>query len=721
LEHNNFDIFVSEIEKINTLDKAKQTFFEVCSNFDAKKLKLAVEFAIEAHKGQYRKSGEEYVIHPILVASITSFFSDNEDMIIAALLHDVVEDTDYEFKDIFLKFGSNVAHLVEGLTKITDIREHSLIPSSKIDEKLAKSALTFRKMLISSIKDIRVLVIKLCDRLHNMLTLQALRPDKQKRIAEETMLVYAPIAHRLGISSLKKHLEDLSFKYLLPEEYSKIEEYIKTNRESFSLKLNQFITEVEMLLSKNGLKDFEIKGRIKHYYSIYLKMQRKGISIEEVLDLLAIRVIVQDKLECYETLGVIHLNFRPVLSRFKDYISIPKENGYQTLHTTVFDNNSVFEVQIRTADMDKNAEFGIAAHWRYKLDTAIPNTDWLNNLTFENEKIEDFYELAKNDLFREDIIVYSPKFDVYTLPVGATALDFAYAVHTDIGNRAVEAVVNKKKVSLLTTLKNGDIVHIVTSDIEIPRCSWIDALKTSKAKVNVKYLCSKRLREVGNDIALNFLSTIFSLSREKVYEILTTLSLTKNIYKISEDNKVLIDVVNRISKLLSQREKFKHLFKSYKLKRYDFDNIRVFSNKAVNEIEFSFCCHPKRGDNIVGFLDSKNRKVIIHNKLCSTATELIKDEIEMVYVEWIREDTILKYRVVVALQNRKGELAKFLSDLAKMDVSIDSIELGVNSDLCQLDIEIKDKKIENVLSKLKQAYNIIEFVSKKDAYNSKLK
>jgi len=212
----------------------------------------------------------------------------------------------------------------------------------------------------------------------------------------------------------------------------------------------------------------------------------------------------------------------------------------------------------------------------------------------------------------------------------------------------------------------------------------------------------------------NFSSTIFSISREKVYEILTTLSLTKNIYKISEDNKVLIDVVNRISKLLSQREKFKHLFKSYKLKRYDFDNIRVFSNKAVNEIEFSFCCHPKRGDNIVGFLDSKNRKVIIHNKLCSTATELIKDEIEMVYVEWIREDTILKYRVVVALQNRKGELAKFLSDLAKMDVSIDSIELGVNSDLCTLDIEIKDKKIENVLSKLKQAYNIIEFVSKKD-------
>ena len=524
------DKFLEKISTINTLKEAKETLFEVCKSFDTEKIQKALDFAILAHKGQYRKSGEEYVIHPILVASITSFFSDNEDMIIAALLHDVVEDTDYEFRDIFLQFGTNVAHLVEGLTKITDIRAHSLIPSDKIDEKLAKSALTFRKMLLSSIKDIRVLVIKLCDRLHNMLTLSALKEEKQKRIAEETLLVYAPIAHRLGISTLKKHLEDLSFKYLLPQEYEKIDKYIKAHKEDFSLKLNSFISKVEMLLRQNGLKDFTIKGRIKHYYSIYLKMQRKGISIEEVLDLLAIRVIVKEKIECYETFGVIHLNFRPLISRFKDYIAIPKENGYQTLHTSVFDENSVVEVQIRTYDMDKNAEFGIAAHWKYKLDSASPNTDWLNNLTFDNEKIEDFYELAKNDLFREDIIVYSPKFDTYTLPVGATALDFAYAVHTKIGDRAKEAYINKEKKSLLTTLKNGDIVRIVTDNKEIPRCSWIDALKTSKAKINAKHLCTKRIKEIERDIALNILKAIFDIDIIKIKALLKANYLCNNIY-----------------------------------------------------------------------------------------------------------------------------------------------------------------------------------------------
>ncbi|RUM55931.1 MAG: bifunctional (p)ppGpp synthase/hydrolase, partial [Nautilia sp.] len=388
---NTFDNFIESIKSIKSIEEAKNILFEVSSNFDYKKIEKAVQFAIKAHEGQYRKSGEEYVIHPILVASITSFFSDNEDMIIAALLHDVVEDTEYEFKDILFNFGASIAHLVEGLTKITNIRANSLLPSTQIDEKLTKSALTFRNMLVSSIKDIRVLVIKLCDRLHNMLTLDALREEKQKRIAEETILVYAPIAHRLGISILKKYLEDLSFKYLLPNEYQKIDNYIKSHKESFTLKLNEFIDKVEKLLQKEGLKDFEIKGRIKHYYSIYLKMQRKGISIEEVLDLLAIRIIVKEKIECYESFGVVHLNFRPLISRFKDYIAIPKENGYQTLHTTVFDKNKIIEVQIRTFDMHKNAEFGVAAHWKYKLDSAMPNTKWLDNLMYD-EKVEDFYE-----------------------------------------------------------------------------------------------------------------------------------------------------------------------------------------------------------------------------------------------------------------------------------------------------------------------------------------
>jgi RelA/SpoT family (p)ppGpp synthetase len=476
---------------------------------------------------------------------------------------------------------------------------------------------------------------------------------------------------------------------------------------------------VEVLLSKNGISDFEIKGRIKHYYSIYLKMQRKGISIEEVLDLLAIRVLVKEKIECYESFGVIHLNFRPLISRFKDYIAIPKENGYQTLHTSVFDETNVIEVQIRTYDMHKNAEYGIAAHWKYKLDSATPNTEWLNNLTFENEKIEDFYELAKNDLFREDIIVYSPKFDTFTLPLGATALDFAYAVHTEVGNKAKEAYVNKEKVSLLTTLKNADIVRIVTADEEIPRCSWIDALKTSKAKIAAKHLCNQRIKEVEQDIALNILTTIFDIDVFKLKALIKANYLCSKIYKIVEDKNFLIDVVNKLSKTIKERDKFKYLFKTYKLKEYLFDTIRILSNKPINDIEFSFCCHPKRGDEIVGFLE--NKKVTIHHKLCSTATDLIKARSNMVYVEWIKETSISKYLIIVNLQNKKGELAKFVTELAKLDISISSIELGVESDFCKVEVEIEDKKLDKISAKLKQTYHIIEFTSLKDAYNGKVK
>jgi len=714
-----FTDIIERISNIKTIEEATTLLFEVSSSFEKSKIEKALQFAILAHKGQYRKSGEEYVIHPILVASITSFFSDNEDMIIAALLHDVVEDTEYEFKDIFLKFGANVAHLVEGLTKITDIRTHSLLPSNKVDEKLTKSALTFRKMLISSIKDIRVLVIKLCDRVHNMLTLDALREDKQKRISEETILVYAPIAHRLGISTLKKYLEDLSFRYLLPLEYQKIDKYIKENKENLILKLNSFISKVEMLLSKNGLKDFEIKGRIKHYYSIYLKMQRKGISIEEVLDLLAIRVILKEKVECYNSLGVIHLNFRPLIARFKDYIAIPKENGYQTIHTTIFDDKNVIEVQIRTFDMDKNAEFGIAAHWKYKLDTAVPNTEWLNNLTFENTKIDEFYELVKNDLFREDIIVYSPKYETFTLPVGATALDFAYAIHTDIGNRAKEVFINKQKKSLLTTLQNGDIVKIITDDIEIPRCSWVETLKTSKAKLNAKHLCNHRIKEVDGDIALNILKTIFDIEIEEIKKIVKQLYLNDKIYKIVNDKHYLLEVVNKISKEIKEKSKIKHLFKRYKVKTYIFDSIKILTNKTINDIEFSFCCHPKRGDNIAGFLE--NKKVYIHHKLCSTGINCIKEHNDMVFVEWIEENTISNYLMLVNLQNRKGELAKFLTELAKFEISVLSIELGVNSEVCKIEIEIEKQNVDKVYQKLKQNYHIIEFTSLKDAYNGTIK
>ncbi len=701
--------FNSLLEKIKKIKTIKEAFSLLLFQINTPKIEKALNFAIKAHEGQKRKSGEDYVVHPILVAIITSFFNKDEDMVTAAVLHDIVEDTPYTIEYIKKEFGDSIANLVEGLTKIVEIRGSSLIPSYS-NETLTKSALTFRKMLTISIKDVRVLLIKLCDRLHNMLTLSALPPHKQKRIAEETLVVYVPIAHRLGISKIKNILEDLSFKYLLPEEYNKIDEYIQRHKEEFFLKLNEITQKVENLLLSNGFlkEEFKIKSRIKHYYSTYLKMQRKGISIEEVLDLLAIRIIVQKPIECYEALGLIHLNFRPLISRFKDYVAIPKENGYQTIHTTVYDKNAIIEVQIRTFDMDKNAEFGIAAHWKYKLNTAIPNIKWLENMNFD-ENVNDFYELAKNDLFSEDIVVYTPSFDTITLPRGASALDFAYAIHSDIGNKAIEAIVNKEKVSLLQQLKTGDIIKIITGDEIIPRCSWLNALKTAKAKYEQRKLCRQKEKEINRKLAISILSTIFDLNEIKIKALVKANSLCENISKIVDDEVFLKEVIKKITATLKKRNLI--YLKNTKLKEHIFGNIKILSNKPVNEIRFNYCCHPKFGDKILGILDKK--EVEIHHRFCNNAEKKLK---KAVFVKWISNEQN-RYFLVVSLQNKKGELAKFISFLTKQNIFIHSINLGNDSNNCKIEIEFDKKRYDMIKDKIEKYYNLIEFVSKKDAYN----
>ena len=704
---HNFNLFLNKIKEIKTIKEASSL---VLQKVNTPKIQKALNFAIKAHEGQKRKSGEDYVIHPILVAGITSFFNDNEDVIIAALLHDVVEDTPYTIYYIKDEFGESVANLVEGLTKIMEIRGNSLLPSTS-NQKLTKSALTFRKMLIASIEDIRVLLIKLCDRTHNMLTLDSLPSHKQQRISEETLVVYAPIAHRLGIAKLKNTLEDLSFKYLLPDEYIKIDEYIKSNQKEFQLKLNFLIQKIEeFLLSHGFLKDeFKIKSRIKHYYSIYLKMQRKGISIEEVLDLLAIRIIVNEPLQCYETLGLVHLNFRPLISRFKDYIAIPKENGYQTIHTTVYNKNAIIEVQIRTFDMDKNAEFGIAAHWKYKLNTAMPDIKWLEEMKFDENNINDFYELAKNDLFSEDIVVYTPSFEAITLPRGATALDFAYKIHSDIGNNAIKALVNKENVSLIHQLKTGDIVKIITGKEIIPRCTWLNALKTSKAKYEQKRICNNKEKEINRKLAIAILSTIFDLDHLKIRALIKANELCENITKIVDDETFLKETVKKLSTKIKKRNIL--YFKNTKLKEYTFGNIKILSNKQINDIKFDYCCHPKFGDKILGLLEKK--EVEIHHRFCNNAEKKLK---KAVFVKWISNEQN-KYLLVVNIPNKKGALAKFVTLLANLNIFIHSIISGGQSSNCKIEIEFDRKKFNFIKEKINRNYNIIEFISKKDAYN----
>jgi GTP diphosphokinase / guanosine-3',5'-bis(diphosphate) 3'-diphosphatase len=711
------------IEKIKACQDVDGALKLLKTYTDTPTVRKALSFTIKQHKGQFRKSGEEYAIHPILVATIVAHLGGDEDMIVSGLLHDVIEDTRCEIDSVIQEFNQEVAMLVEGLTKIMEIRGVELVPSNS-NEKMISSALTFRKMLLASISDVRVLVVKLCDRLHNMLTLSALVSTKQKRISEETMVVYAPIAHRLGISSIKNLLEDLSFSFLLPEEYKKIDDYLNEHKQQLQLKLNHFISKTKTFMLKNGFNEseFEIEKRVKHYYSIYLKMQRKGISIEEVLDLLAIRILVKSPIDCYRVLGIIHLNFNPLISRFKDYVAIPKENGYQTIHTTVFDNKSIIESQIRTFDMHKTAEYGVAAHWKYKTGGLNPKLEWLNDLKTQNDEIdniEEFYEIAKDNLYSEDIAVFSPKGDIFTLPRGASVLDFAYEVHTEVGLYAQEGHVNKQKVPLLTELHNGDIVRIITSKEAHFRCSWVKSVKTGKARNAIISHCKAKIKEINQKAALNILSSIFNVREGKLIRWLKKENLSDKVFKTAVDSIYLQDVVNALKKYLRGDKLLLPLLKidRHKVKKQKFDNIVIYSHFNISSVLFDYCCHPKRGDDIIGF--KKGNDVIVHHKLCERAASFMKNKETMVFVKWTREAPE-RYKLIVSLENKRGSLAGFLQFLAKMQVNLVTIELGKSeertADFFELIIELPDKNMDSAREKLLTKYRVIEFVSVNDAY-----
>jgi RelA/SpoT family (p)ppGpp synthetase len=714
------EALIEKVKRVSTLEEAEALLFENIQK--SPNIQKALDLAKRAHKTQTRKSGEPYVIHPIIVATFTASISNDEIMVISALLHDVVEDTPYTIGNIEELFGQSVSLLVEGLTKIDDIRDKKLISSSS-NKKLITSALSFRKMLIASIKDVRVLVIKLCDRLHNMLTLDALPKKKQLRISEETMVVYVPIAHRLGIGQLKNHLEDLSFYYIYPNAYKHIDDYVKGHSQSLKIKLNSFIQNIKHLMILHGFKEdeFEIFGRVKHYYSIYQKMQRKGIGIDEILDMIAVRILVKEDIDCYKVLGILHINYKPIISRFKDYITLPKDNGYSTIHTTIFDDDGIVEAQIRTFQMHKVAEFGIAAHWRYKDGGTLRrgvNLDWLEALEYQSSSIEEFYSLAKEDLFSEDILVFSPDGDHYTLPRDAIALDFAYAVHSDIGDRAKYALINKIKSSLLTPLKNGDIVKIITDKEVNIKCSWLNSVKTGRAKSGIRNSCRARIRECNRFSALNIFSLLFDRDRAEIEFLFeNSCKIQENIYKVSTNKNVYFELLNRFlsENILGLDESsFKYPKENQK------EHFRFITNKDVKNIEFDYCCHPKVGDKIVAFYNRDTKELVVHHKLCKEAYRLMKRGEPMVYIEWAI-DKVFRYQLIISLQNKKGILAELLQKLAIMDLNVLSIELGIknseSAEFCKIDVETKEQNIKKLKEKLNKRFKLIDIINLNDAYN----
>ena len=712
------DPFIKEIQHINNVDDAIN---KLKSQTDiSPKLYEIINFIIEAHEGQYRKSGEPYCVHPILVACITAHFSKDEAIIATALLHDVVEDTNFSLEYVREKWGSDIAHMVDGLTKIVEIREHEFIASDEqSNTKTISSALTFRKMLIASIDDVRVLVVKLCDRLHNMLTLGVLPANKQKRIAEETLVVYVPIANRLGISKLKNTLEDLAFYYIYPNEYNKIDKYLKEQEHAMQLTFNTFISTTKNLLEKNGydLNKIKIYSRIKHHYSIYLKMQRKGITIDEVLDLFAIRILVEDDIDCYKVLGFMHLEFKPLISRFKDYVATPKENGYQTIHTTVFYNSKIYEIQIRSFEMNTVAEFGIAAHWKYKTGAKnTTNLNWLKSLEFSNENIEEFYQETKDNLYTEEMIVYSPKGEVFTLPVGSTAYDFAFAVHTNIGKKAMGCFINKIRKPLLTELKSTDIVSIELSDEIIVRCSWMAMVKTSRAKKQIKLLCTHRQKEIDEISGKNIINTVFS----RYYEDVTKIYSVDSLFKIPQ----ILDFFKHTKQVIEKSiindnglmTRFKIL--TSKIKEFKFDNVLIYSNFSISSVSFDHCCHPKFGDDIVAFKDGN--EAVIHHKMCDQAYDKIKSNQQMLFCKWTKS-SVYQYKMVISIPNTKGELAKVLTYLAEHEFYILGVDFGRQAhsyiQYCDIEFEINKSNIDEVKKIIEKKVKIIEFFSKKDAYN----
>jgi GTP pyrophosphokinase/guanosine-3',5'-bis(diphosphate) 3'-pyrophosphohydrolase len=712
------DNFFNEIKDIRDIKTATKKLFSLIGKTD--KLQEALDFTIESHKEQFRKSGEPYVVHPILVATIAAQISNDMEMLISALLHDVVEDTEHTVANISDRFGKNVAHIVNGLTKITKIKDEVL---EGLDSKNIKTALSLRKMLTKSTTDIRIIVVKLCDRVHNMLTLDAMSEEKQKRISQETLTVYTPMAHRLGISILKNVLEDLSFRYLYSQDYKKLDDFILSVEQNLQLQLNNFISRLKVLLIENGIEenDFQIISRVKHYYSIYMKMQRKGISIDEVLDILAVRVLLKNQLDCYKVLGLIHLEYKPLISRLKDYIALPKENGYQTLHSSVFDGVNIYEVQIRTFDMHKSAEYGVAAHWKYKSgDVKKTNTDWFHNLEYKNNKLKEFYEYTTNDLYSETIEVYSPKNEAYSLPRGAKAIDFAYAIHSDIGNKAIGCIIDEEKKSLLTSLRNGDHVRIITSNEEQLHCSWQNIVKTSRARNHITENCKKRKSKLDKEIAINILCTIFGKSRYKILEILEKEDLSNSIVTAASNIEVMSMLTNKIKKVLAQEVNIllRPKYTRVKLKNYQFDNIIIHSFMKISEVVFDHCCHPKFGDDVVAFL-SKG-KAQVHHKFCSNASKMIENSKPMLYICWDNNKPVY-YTLIISLENKKGSLATFLNYLAKLDINVLSIKLGNSTEKnyqerCHLDIasQEKDKKILEI--EISKKYSVLELTYKKDAY-----
>ncbi|MBI5919084.1 MAG: bifunctional (p)ppGpp synthetase/guanosine-3',5'-bis(diphosphate) 3'-pyrophosphohydrolase [Nitrosomonadales bacterium] len=641
---------------------------------DVEHIRAALEYSEAAHLGQFRKSGEPYVSHPIAVARLLTPLHLDAQAIMAALLHDVVEDTEISMEQIAEKFGKSVAQLVDGVSKLDKI---------EFATREDAQAENFRKMLLAMARDVRVILIKLADRLHNMRTLGAMSPEKSERIARETMEIYAPIANRLGLNAIYQELEDLSFKYLYPNRYAVLSKALKVARGNRREVVSKILESVTQRLEAQHVPAL-VKGREKHLHSIYRKMQTKSLAFAQVLDIYAFRVLVDDVPSCYLALGALHGLYKPIPGRFKDYIAIPKANGYQSLHTTLFGPfGTPIEVQIRTHEMHKIAEAGVASHWLYK-STDTPFKDlhtqthqWLQSLLESLSQSGDsleFLEHLKVDLFPDEVYVFTPKGKIMALPRGATAVDFAYSVHTDIGNRCVAAQVNFELVPLRTELRNGDRVEVITAPHAKPNPAWLSYVITSKARSEIRHFLRTVHFSEAISLGERLLGQAFTSLGRKLSEVdpLCWDRLAKETGAKSRDE-ILADIgLGRRLNMVIARQ-LARVGEDGSGEQANTGGVVTIQGTEGMAVQFAKCCRPIPGDPIIGVI-KHGQGLIVHTHDCPTLRKGKSGVDKWMDVAWdkhINRPFEVSIKLIVA--NQRGVLAKVAAAIADAESNIENV------------------------------------------------
>ena len=714
---------------------------EISKRVDTKAIMKAYNYAVQHHGDQKRRSGEPYIIHPINVAYILAGVGLDEATICAALLHDVVEDTDVTDADLRRDFGEEVADMVAGVTKLGSMQFTS------VEEQQAED---YRKMFLAMGKDIRVIIIKLADRLHNMRTLKYLKRDRQIANAKETMEIYAPLANRLGLYSMKWELEDLSFKYLYPEEYHELVEGIDKKREERLKFIEKIMGDIRVQLKKQHI-DAEVTGRAKHLYSIYRKMKRDNKTLDQIYDLFALRILVNSIKDCYAALGVVHEMYSPMPGRFKDYIAVPKPNMYQSIHTTLLgDKGTPFEVQIRTWDMHRIAEYGIAAHWAYKeasyfgkkqsVKVEVDKLAWLRETLEWQKDMQDpqeFLDTLKTELFEDEVYVFTPKGDIKVLPSGSTPIDYAYSIHAEIGHHMTGCKINSKMMPIITKLHNGDIIEIITSDnAKGPSRDWLKFIKSSTAKNKINAWFKKNQREEnivkGKDLIEKEIKRI-GMSYDDLFK-QEFIQGALNRYKFNsiEDmyasvgfgaitsGKVIARILEEYRKVHKEEnveQKLEELSKEKNTAKPSKSGVVV---KGIDNclVKLSKCCNPVPGDNIVGYI-TRGRGVSVHRADCKNLKDLFLDEeSRMIDVYWYTEkEAAYNVDIEIFANDRSGLLADIISQISTTKTKLVAVNCRANKEriaITDITIEVEDlEQLNNVLKAIRKVDSVYEVKRKK--------